>query len=270
MKRLIWILAVLICLLPSCGAKTNLTYLYNQSGLHRDLREADYVIAGTVTELQGTYKPTGGTMAETYFVPAVVQVDRVFADRVGDLGDSITIRQTCYTHYVSPEPLPHLEIGKQYFFCLYVAPDDTTIIIGGSSAAEITGEGTVVSLLTQYADNCTLYETKTDFFEAAALFISLPQVREPAFSPMDADVPWTPENTGLYAYPVLTEFAAVQQLYLVDGCRSAEGKDLSAEYPYDTYTEAVIICRSGFPYYRFTYPDGTAFYTPAVYPEYLT
>ncbi|MBQ8642498.1 MAG: hypothetical protein IJ480_09810 [Clostridia bacterium] len=245
-----------------------MTYLYDQSMLQKDLHEAQWVIVGTVTELLAEYKPEGGNTGETYFVPTVVNVDRVFSERGGEPGANITVRQTCHTHYVSPEPLPHLEVGKQYFFCLHLAPDGETVLIGGS-AAEITAEDVPVGLLERYRDCFMLYETEDAFYEAVEAFLALPRISEPAWDPADADTPWEPGKTDLYDYPVMTTWEAVKKLALVDGCRSVTGEELPADLQTGAYTEAEIVCRSGFPYYRFTYPEGKVFYTPAIYPEYI-
>lgn len=268
MRKLFGILAAVVLVLSSCGVGENRTYLYDQTMLQKDLHEAQWVIVGTVTELLAEYKPEGGSVSETYFVPTVVSVDRVFADRTGTLGEEITVRQTCHTpaDSIRPKPLPHLEVGKQYFFSLYLAPDGETVIIGGT-AAEITAEGTAAGMLERYRDSFTLYETADAFYDAVEAFLALPAVSEPAWDPADADTPWEQGKTELYDYPVFTEWEAAKNLYA--DWRSAAADELPASFTADGYTEAVIVCRGGFPYWRFIYPEEQVFYTPAIYPDYI-
>jgi len=268
MRRLLCMIIFFLMVFSSCGAEENRTYLYDQTMLHKDLHEAQWVIVGTVTELLAEYRPEGGSVAETYFVPTVVSVDRVFADRTGTLGNEITVRQTCHTGYVSPEPMPHLSVGEQYFFSLYLAPDGETVIIGGT-AAQITEDGVPVGLLERYRSCFTLYGTEEIFYEAVEAFLALPAVSEPAWNPADADTPWERGKTDLYDYPVYTAWEAMKRLALVDGCRSLTGEEYFVVGLSDSYTEAVLVCRSGFPYWRFTYPEGQVYYTPAIYTDYM-
>lgn len=270
MRRILWVVLAVLMVLSSCGAVENRTYLYDQTMLHKDLHEAQWVIVGTVTELLAEYKPEGGSVAETYFVPTVVSVDRVFADRTGTLGEEITVRQTCHTNPdgIRPKPMPQLEVGETYFFSLYLAPDGETVIIGGT-AAKITADGVPVGLLERYRSCFTLYGTEEVFYEAVEAFLALPAVSEPAWNPADADTPWERGKTDLYDYPVYTAWESMKRLALVEGCRSLTGEEYSVEGTSDSFTEAVIVCRSGFPYWRFTYPEGKIFYTPAIYPEYM-
>ncbi|MBQ8401593.1 MAG: hypothetical protein IJX14_06645 [Clostridia bacterium] len=256
--------AVLLC---SCGSGENLTYLYEQEVLHTDLWEAEYVIVGTVTELLAEYREAG-VVQEQYQVPTVLSVDRVFADRTGSLGDTLTVDQYCYTLAgICPEPLPHLEVGKTYFLCIHIAPDGETHIIGSRSAAEIAGDGAPVGLLTAYREAFAPYETAAELYEAVEGWLSLPKVTEPDFSAEDTDEPWEPGGSALYGYPVLTERAAMQKLYSTDGYRPLTG------IPFDdalhTITHTARVFRSGFPYYRFTAENGIQCYVPAIYPEYM-
>lgn len=269
MRRIFCLLLAAVWLLSACGKAENRTYLYDQTSLHSDLREAQWVLTGTVTELLGEYKPDDSPVGETYFVPAVIAVDRVFADRTGTLGGTITVRQTCHTGYVSPEPLPHLAVGEQYFFCLYLAPDGETVIIGGS-AAQISEDGVPMGMLERYKECYAPYETTEALYQAVENWLALPAADEPAWEPAEADMPWSEKHTALYEYPVMTEWEAMKKLYETDGCRSVSGGVFPADdFDAGVYTGAELICRSGFPYWRFVYADGSIYYTPAIYPEYL-
>jgi len=143
---------------------------------HNHLREADYVVEATVTDMGEPYLWNDEYDPWAIRTPVNLQINRVFADKTSTLGDTLTLTEY-YGIVGSMERRPTfftLEEGKTYLLYIATAPDGVTLINKVQGTLEIHNDSSFTPLLNarMYAG----YDSVSALYPALEADLALPAV----------------------------------------------------------------------------------------------